>query len=743
MNRPPALGTFGSALALGLFPIPWQGHAQEASAPPVTTRSDPVAQQVNEWFAAGTAAGNRGDFYDNRDSGHSRLNLSRYPQLQPVPYSEVERKQRRHHGPASKVHPFPTLGNASLAAPATNGGSLPRITYHTPRGLRVLQTAYFANNLYVYPEHQDHDPGLGDLFPLNAPYLVISQGSSGSDRPFLRALALTMASFTPEVKRELVRNRLLAPTLQHLLRRSNRPIQSRDDYLTGVAHPTVFPGAWLDEGRMVEAAHEMTPETIPPVVQLQVVAESPDPKPGIEVFEVAPLRSEFLAEEPSVIARVFRSTREERWLRIRAHTGPNPQDGPVRIHWRLLRGDPERVTITPSGAALEAEIRVRHHPEPLPVPGQPEIRSTRVDIGVFADNGVSLSAPAFVCIYMLPSEWRVFDENGRLRQIDYRAPSRRTGIPPADSFRWANLLERVWQGGVSDWGGRLLAEHLSPEELRSLRALARRLQPQIASYRESEAKLQPQTEALQEQRSRLRQLEKEARASEDPDLLAEAERQRQQLAEDQRQARALIAATERELARLRERWERTLQNTQVTRRPLLTVLETALNRLIASPDLYRMNRIMLEERARSSPNPGAAGQLRQARDYLIDRRILLPDKAAPERIVSFAPLARPENRFYRETLNRVVLSQVLLPDVLDYEFKPAFADPRLTSPKDWRDLFLHDEETGELLGWKRMSNGEVTQYDARGRLLTGDGPVEVSYQRDPNANRLEVVRPEG
>ena len=62
-----------------------------------------------------------------------------------------------------------------------------------PRG-RPARTfrGYAANMLYVSPDHRDR----GGIAPSPAawPYMVISQGSSGSDQPFLRALAMTMVS---------------------------------------------------------------------------------------------------------------------------------------------------------------------------------------------------------------------------------------------------------------------------------------------------------------------------------------------------------------------------------------------------------------------------------------------------------------------------------------------------------------------------------------------------------------------
>ena len=203
-----------TSLLLGLgFSPPVLSLASSPPQTPVTTRGDAAGKLVNAWFAEGTAAGNRGDRYDNRDNGHSALNLAAFPQLQPIAYTPEEVTQHRNQGPASAIHPFPTIGNASLAAPATNGGSLPRILTFAPNGLRFLQASYLANNLYIYPEHQDHDPGLGDLFPLNSPCVLTSQGSSGSDQPFLEALALTLASFQPAVQGEPDRTPLLAPSM--------------------------------------------------------------------------------------------------------------------------------------------------------------------------------------------------------------------------------------------------------------------------------------------------------------------------------------------------------------------------------------------------------------------------------------------------------------------------------------------------------------------------------------------------
>ena len=129
------------------------------------------------------------------------------------------------------------------------GGSNARNYYASSEGLAFLFKQYVSNNLYIYPEHLDHDPGhngvggYGDLFPTNTPYLITSQGSSGSDQPFMRALPYVLAAFRPEVKKRLIQTGMLMPTIQMILRINNPHLSSSKDYLTGKAHPTVFPGS--------------------------------------------------------------------------------------------------------------------------------------------------------------------------------------------------------------------------------------------------------------------------------------------------------------------------------------------------------------------------------------------------------------------------------------------------------------------------------------------------------------------
>lgn len=440
MNLPTTLRRFLMVVMLGALPL----AAQEAK-PVATTRTDAAGALLNEWFAAGTAAGHAGDYYDNRDAGHSPLDPAAFPLLRPLPYLDSQREQKKDYGPPGEIRPETVIGNASLSGSAVGGASIPRILTSTRDGLAFLRTQYLANQLYVFPEHQDHDPageglsGYGDLYAVNSPYLLISQGSSGTDQPLLRAVAMTLASFRPDVKESLRRQKLLMPVVQQILRSSLKTVKTREDYLTAVAHPSVFDGGLLDEEKMMRTAQAMAMQTLPPLFHLELVRESPAPRPGMDFFESSGRDSESLADQGMVIARVFRGMGREREITVRVARVQEWAGRPLQIHWRVLRGDESSVTVTRSETAPEATIRVRWNQPGWDVPGSPGLRSRRIEIGVFADDGERYSPPCFITFYFLPNEVRRYDEQDRIAETDYRFRGAFTDITLTSTKPWRDL----------------------------------------------------------------------------------------------------------------------------------------------------------------------------------------------------------------------------------------------------------------------------------------------------------------
>ena len=711
------MGNDGTRLMAGaLIPGCWMlvaGFCPGATESP-TTRKDSAGTMLAQWFAEGSAAGNTGDFYDNRDRGHSRLDLRRYPQLQPVPYTAEETTAGRNYAAPARIQSFPTLGNASLAGPARLAGSLPRIMMLTPGGMEFLAAQYTSNQLYCYPEHQDHDPGFngdpgfGDLFPTNTPFTVISQGSSGTDQPFLNALTMTMASFQPEVKREIIRRHLLAPTLQYLLRRSNRTVTSREDYLSGMAHPAVFRGEWLDEASMMRRAHDMTLETLPPLVFLEVLEET--------VPREVP--SEILSKDGLVIARIFRGLAESREMEVKVSRVIATPGQPLRFHWCLLRGDPSRVLIEPAADGLQAHIRVRHHPDLLPVPGSPDTLSSRVDIGVFADNGSTFSPPSFITFYMLPNELRTYSRSGgRLLQIDYQSPGRTTGIPPRGDLRWVGLLERLWNreaaGRSGDWPTELLWTRLSSAEQGAIVALSSRLRPVIATWHREADERKRLQDARHRESSAADKALKQALVSGDPGTIRRAKNHQADVRARGKSTATAIAAVEKAQARAADTFEETLGATVIDGRDVFSILKCLLDGLIGDADFFLRNQNLIEDLAKASPGKRAAGRIRQATDRLIAIGVL--EKSPQGKLRLPGPPgedAQEAARAHLEILNRVVLTEVFYPEVMDYTLSDQFVDPRLTKPEACRDVFQYGPGSDEPLGRTRYQNGIATRLSA-------------------------------
>jgi hypothetical protein len=430
--------------------------------------SEPIVKGLGEagkllvaWQAEGTAAGNRGDLYDNHDSDHSNMKYAMFPQLTRIEFADAPKARRLHHGlQASFIYNSVTIGNSSTAV--TSGPfwrSQARLALTNPRGAALLFAQYLGGHLYVYPEHRDHDPGHngkdgkghGDVFAVNTPYLIISQGSSGSDRAFLQAVAATLAALRPEVKTELARKGALMPTVQMIFRRCNKTVAEPDDYLTGKAHPTVFDGSQLDVEKMVKLAHEITKDTLPPIVQLKVVEED-QAVAGRDCFSAG--RGEQLFDTPGAVARVVRTTKHVRRMVVSAEPSKDLNDLPLEYHWRVLRGDAERIKINKlNDAGSIVELLISYH-ERGPILPASNMHSNRVDIGAFVHNGEYYSAPAFVTFFYLDNEKRVYDEQQRIQVVDYADPEvGQNYVDPAIDMKknWRDEYHYDAAGKLTGW----------------------------------------------------------------------------------------------------------------------------------------------------------------------------------------------------------------------------------------------------------------------------------------------------
>ncbi len=385
----------------------------------VRTDGSPVAQTLNTWFAEGRAAGNIGDLYDNRDRGHSTLSQKDFPQLSFLSHDPAIQQRNMDYGlNTSILFNAPTIGNSSTAV--TGGSvwrSLPRLAYTTEGIPRLLNIQYLANHLYIYPAVQDYSRKYGDILTANTPYLLATEGKSGSDLPFLKAIVSILAAFQPAEKQELIRTARLIPAVQMIFRLGQRTVVGEQDYLTGKAHPPVFQAANLDVMKMILLANRLKARDVPHAVQLEVLSEN-RPAPGIDGFTTD--LTEKLFDSHAAIGRVIRYTDRDKTLHVTARSPALPGgDAPYRYRWVVLQGNPNLIRITPEGeAGQSARITVSWQDSIRPASG-PLDRSNRVDIGVFADNGKHISAPSFITFLYPPEQTRRYDESGNLVWLDH------------------------------------------------------------------------------------------------------------------------------------------------------------------------------------------------------------------------------------------------------------------------------------------------------------------------------------
>lgn len=385
-----------------------------------------AGELVRQWFKDGIAAGNHGDFYDNHDRDHSNLKFADFPQLTRIEFSAEAKQRVLDHGfQRHFTYNAVTIGNSSTAM--TQGPywrSQARLGYTNPALMAVLDSQYSSNQLYLYPEHRDHDPGrngkggYGDVFPANSPYMIVSQGSSYTDKPFLDALACTLAALRPDTKKLLIDNGAIAPTLQMVFRMSNLTVgNSAERYMTGIAHPTVFDSKQLDLPAMVTLAHSIQPTTVPPLIGLKVVEED-QPSVGRDFFDMKP--NEKLFDTTAAIARVARSMNYQRRMVVSAESSRDLNGRPLTWNWAVLRGDAKRISITPKNANSSiVELKISYHTR-RPIRDGDDMESNRVDIGVFVHNGTHYSAPGFVTVHFPANETRTYDKSTqRILSVDY------------------------------------------------------------------------------------------------------------------------------------------------------------------------------------------------------------------------------------------------------------------------------------------------------------------------------------
>ena len=259
-------------------------------------------------------------------------------------------------------------------------------------------------------------PQIGDIFPANAPFQFVTVGASWTDKPFVCAALAASASFQPATKESIIRRHLMGPTIQWLLRSTQKGVYTEEAYLTSIAHPTAFALSRLDTVRLVKAAHDLTPDKVPPTVSLSIINSRLFPvkfyRPGRDYPDVMP---ELLMSTPSAIAFVMRAPERRRTFLVRAQSFPE-KDPETVFAWRVISGHSSCVKITaPTGETLNTPERgfAQIEIDRLSI-------TSRVDVACFAKSrGTTFGAPAIISFNPVSLEKRAYRADGQIDYIDY------------------------------------------------------------------------------------------------------------------------------------------------------------------------------------------------------------------------------------------------------------------------------------------------------------------------------------
>ena len=393
--------------------------------------------------------------YINRDNNSSAVDMSDLPGVLKLIYSNAMIDRRLQLGTPHSLliaensgSLIPVVGNSSLGfIKSSYWRCQPRAIFNDPELIGKQVVMLLSNQIYCYPTYSDYRMASGDLFTANTPYYVAVSGGSGAEKAYTKAIAEAICALPGDTRRYLSDKGLLMPTMQTLLRGTQRGITGRDGYLSGPAHPAAFLPSQLDRDRLIACAARLTTNSIPPLAMIQVEDVS-GLNPALDMPTY--VHNESLFATHMAVVRVFRAYPYKRSYKVTVHC----QATSAVIRAVLLQGLSDRVAIERSREDPRTWlVEVAHHaPFDTPTADGGAIRTTRVDIGFLAESEVGISMPAILSVCFLGNEKRVYDEKGLLRSIDYRRPTAPYTDPLLTYEReWKDVFNHDAQGRITGW----------------------------------------------------------------------------------------------------------------------------------------------------------------------------------------------------------------------------------------------------------------------------------------------------
>jgi hypothetical protein len=263
----------------------------------------------------------------------------------------------------------------------------------------LIRKFYENNYLHVTPAIRSFS--YGDTFAFLSPLTLFSQGASGTDSMLLKPVLQTSAALPPTLKKRIMDQHLLVPTLMYLFKS-----QSTANYLSPEAHPVAYalPAEAAKDTLTTDYAN--APQTPAPFIEglirrAQALSHIP-PVARLKILDAKVLYSgtRQYFREPYFENNIYEFTaalRQGETLELIVDLSDSWTDQglPItRFDSVKLRGQGQILPLTSDGSLVKIVI---------PYMAKTEFKDLRTDILININDGTYDSAPAYISIRHIQS----------------------------------------------------------------------------------------------------------------------------------------------------------------------------------------------------------------------------------------------------------------------------------------------------------------------------------------------------
>jgi hypothetical protein len=340
------------------------------------------------------SAGFDGVTYINADDSHARVRTGGMTDID----------ARVIDQPTQTVFDDVTLGLMNESRAYTSGGSCSLTRCYPSSRQRVAGLVYEQNGLYMVPEHRD--VGKRDFYQWQAPFFLLSQGSSSSEKDEIRKGLQALGVMQTAARDAVVQNNATGPLLSYLIVRARQ--QTDAAYLTGDAHPTALTNTDSDE-RILTLAAALRDDELPPVARLSVDAVDAT-FPDDWTMTQALSNPHAIGYTPLTLPD--QTPTGEFNIEIDLSDTLDPNDRDVFFVPVVLREAGSTVAVERlDESGMHWSVR-GDFPEDADIMTGGEQRTvSRVTVGFFPHNGKWLGAPVMVSVGARPSDERSSNDN--------------------------------------------------------------------------------------------------------------------------------------------------------------------------------------------------------------------------------------------------------------------------------------------------------------------------------------------